>query len=128
MTRIAWLLLAGVIGACGIVLVCCGLVGLAHAAPPQNPDPVLHRWFETQHSVAGAWCCDVADGYILADKDWHQAGDHYEVRIDDKWHPVPADALRDPLGGPNPTGAAIVWYRGFGVDLHIYCFTPGYEY
>jgi len=103
-------------------------IAVAVAAPPPNPDPVLHRWFETQHSVTGAWCCDVADGYILADKDWHQAGDHYEVRIDDQWHAVPADALRDPHGGPNPTGGAIVWYRGFGADMHIYCFAPGFEY
>ena len=100
----------------------------AGAAPPPNPDPVLHQWFETQHSVAGAWCCDVADGFILSDNDWHQQGDHYEVRIGGQWHPIPADAIRDPHGGPNPTGAAIVWYRGSGEDLRIFCFAPGFEY
>jgi len=108
--------------------VCQFFAGLAYAAPPPNPDPELHRWFETQHSVTGAWCCDVADGFILADKDWHQAGDHYEVRIDGAWRPVPPDALRDPHGGPNPTGAAIVWYRESLGDVRIFCFAPGFEY
>jgi hypothetical protein len=103
-------------------------IAVACAAPPPNPDPVLHQWFETQHSVVGSWCCDVADGFILADKDWHQDGDHYEVRIGGQWHPIPSEALRDPLGGPNPTGAAIVWYRGEGADLRIFCFAPGFEY
>jgi hypothetical protein len=103
-------------------------IAAAWGAPPPNPDPVLHQWFETQHSVAGAWCCDVADGYILADKDWRQAGDHYEVRIEGQWYPIPADALRDPHGGPNPTGQAIVWYTGAGSYLRIYCFAPGFEY
>jgi hypothetical protein len=103
---------------------------LACAAPPPGADldSPLHEWFETQHSVAGAWCCDVADGFILADTDWHQAGDHYEVRIDGQWHPIPPDALRDPHGGPNPTGAAIVWYRESGTDVRIFCFTPGFGY
>jgi hypothetical protein len=100
----------------------------AGAALPPNPDPVLHEWFETQHSIDGAWCCDVADGFILADKDWQHAGDHYEVRIKGEWHPIPKDALRDPHGGPNPTGSAIVWYRGEGEDLRIFCFAPGFEY
>jgi hypothetical protein len=100
----------------------------AGAAPPPDPDPALHQWFETQHSVAGAWCCDVADGFILADKDWHQAGDHYEVRIGGQWRPIPPDALRDPHGGPNPTGAAIVWYRESRGEVSIFCFAPGFEY
>jgi hypothetical protein len=108
-----------------VCLVCCRM---ACAAPPPNPDPALHQWFETQHSVAGAWCCDVADGYILGDADWHHAGDHYEVRIAGQWHPIPPDALRDPHGGPNPTGAAIVWYRQSGDDVRIFCFAPGFEY
>jgi hypothetical protein len=103
-------------------------IAVADAAPPANPDPVLHEWFETQHSVTGAWCCNVADGYILPDQDWRQAGDHYEVRIDGTWHPIPPNTLRDPHGGPNPTGAAIVWYLRVGDDLRIFCFAPGFEY
>jgi hypothetical protein len=102
----------------------------AHGAPPPGTDmdSLTHQWFETQHSVAGAWCCDVADGFILADKDWHQAGDHYEVHIGGQWRPIPPDALRDPKGGPNPTGSAIVWYRQSGDDVRIFCFSPGFEY
>jgi hypothetical protein len=103
-------------------------IAVACAAPPPNPDPVLHQWFESQHSVAGAWCCNIADGYILADQDWRHAGDHYEARIDGIWYPIPPDALRDPHGGANPTGAAIVWYLRADDDLRIFCFAPGFEY
>jgi hypothetical protein len=103
-------------------------VGWAAPPPGTDLDGALHEWFETQHSVDGAWCCDVADGFILAGDDWRQVGDHYEVRISGEWHPIPSDTLRDPHGGANPTGSAIVWYRGEGPDLHIYCFAPGFEY
>jgi hypothetical protein len=33
-----------------------------------------------------------------------------------------------PHGGPNPTGAAIVWYRESLGDVRIFCFAPGFEY
>ena len=98
----------------------------ALGAPPPNADPVLHQWFETQHSAGGAWCCDVSDGHILDDGDWRADGIGYAVRISGAWWPVPSDALRDPKGGPNPTGHAIVWFVNAEVP-HIYCFAPGFE-
>lgn len=73
----------------------------------------------------GAWCCNVADGHALDDADRRAAGASYEVRIAGTWHPVANDALRDPVGGANPTGHAIVWY--VGDPPHIYCFAPGFE-
>lgn len=100
----------------------------AHAAPSPDADPDLHEWFEHQHSVAGAWCCNVADGMVLADRDWRHAADQYEVRIDGQWRAIPPDALRDPHGGPNPTGAAIVWFARVLDDVRIFCFAPGFEY
>ena len=108
------ILLAGVI-----------LVGGVH------PPGALHDWFQKQYSVGGAWCCDVADGYILADDDWDMGGpdNGYRVKIKDQWVNVPPQAIRDPKGGPNPTGQAIAWYATFAaVPPHIWCFSPGELY
>jgi hypothetical protein len=41
---------------------------------------------------------------------------------------IPADALRDPNGGPNPTGKAIVWYLKTDYGVHIFCFAPGTQW
>ena len=101
----------------------------AEAAPPDNPDPALHAWFERQHSVSGAWCCDVSDGHFIDDSDVRAAGDHYEVFIEGAWQAVPNDAMRDPnYGGPNETGRPIVWYLVTpDGGIRIYCFAPGTE-
>lgn len=104
------------------------LIG-AHAAPPPGAlDPELHAWFERQHSVVGAWCCNEADGHILSDDDWRGVGDHYEVRIADAWLSVPDTALRDTAGGRNSTGHAIVWFTSNEFGVRLYCFAPGTEY
>jgi hypothetical protein len=103
--------------------------GPTHAEPPPGTDlnGELHHWFERQHSVGGAWCCTIADGHILDDDDWRTARNGYEVRVRGAWLPVPNDALRDPSGGDNPTGKAVVWYSRFGEPPRIYCFCPGWE-
>ena len=103
----------------------------ARAAPPPTADPTgpLHTWFERQYAVNGAWCCNVSDGHMLADEDWRPQGDHYQVRIGGLWYLVPDSALRDPRGGPNPTGAAVIWYTmGALSGVRIYCFAPGTLY
>ena len=97
---------------------------------PGAVDPVLHAWFERQHSRDGALCCDVADGYLVDDDDWRhsQDGQHYEVKIRGGWRTIQSRWLRR-TDEPNPTGKAIVWYR-FSPDeagLSISCFAPGYE-
>ena len=99
------------------------------AAPPPAADlnGPLHTWFEHQHSVTGAWCCKLADGHILAEQDWRVSGDHYQVWINNIWLKVPATALRDPLGSPNPTGHAVVWWTQVGDETVILCFAPGNE-
>jgi hypothetical protein len=99
------------------------------AAPPPETDPngSLHAWFEHQHSVTGAWCCNVADGHVLAESQWRISGGRYEVWINHAWHTVPATALRDPLGSPNPTGHAIAWWTRAGNETVILCFAPGSE-
>jgi hypothetical protein len=97
------------------------------AAPPPNADPRLQPWFDHQHSVGGDWCCHVADGHILSESDWRASGDHYEVRINGIWHSIPNSAVRDPNGGPNPTGHAVAWWVGSGDELAIVCFAQGTE-
>jgi hypothetical protein len=53
------------------------------------------------------------------------------LRIEGDWHApesdVPATSLRDPLGGPNPTGHAVVWWTQAGDEKVILCFAPGNE-
>ena len=106
---------------------------LAHTAladPPANIDlsSPTHAWFEQQHATDGAWCCNVSDGHILDDSDWRHGSSAYEVRINGDWLTIPLDAMRDPKGGPNPTGHAIVWYTVNEYGIRIYCFAPGFEY
>lgn len=98
----------------------------AFPAPPSNPDPVLHEWFDRQRSVRGILCCSIADGHILSDEEWRINGAFYEVYIRGEWHRVLPSQLRDTAGGPNPTGRAIVWYT-IRDRVIIYCFAPGTE-
>jgi hypothetical protein len=98
----------------------------AAAAPPPDADPTLHIWFERQRSVRGVLCCSIADGHILGDDEWRTNGSFYEVYIQGEWHRIQPTQLRDPAGGPNPTGHAVVWYT-VRDRLIIYCFAPGVE-
>jgi hypothetical protein len=95
------------------------------AYPPKGVTvtPELHAWFERQHNVTGGWCCNLGDGHILEPDEWRSSGSRYEVRIDGEWRQVPDSSMRDLSGGPNPVGAAVVWYSKDG--KRIYCFAPG---
>jgi hypothetical protein len=35
--------------------------------------------------------------------------------------------MRDPNGGPNPTGHAVAWWVKTGREIVILCFAPGNE-
>ena len=108
----------------------------AKADPPGNIDidPALHAWFERQHNLRGGWCCNLGDGHIIEDTEWKTSESGYQVLIAGKWYKVDSDTLRRSDGDPNPTGKAIVWYRGYGnrdgdfAWVTIYCFAPGTEY
>ncbi len=135
MTRLGWLLLAGMIGACGLVLVCCEIAGLAHARPPAGVDPAspMAVWFNSKTNTVGRSCCGLGDGEILEDNDVRVVGDHYEVRLVGKWRVVPhPGADTSPAGGPNPTGKSVVWWAPCPAcetsDVIIYCFAPGTMY
>lgn len=92
-------------------------------------NPIIHAWFEKQHNFRKQWCCDISDGHILSDNEWRVHDDAYQVSVLGNWHAIPQDHLVDPAGGPNPTGAAVVWYNVYdtpeGPTVSIFCFTPG---
>ena len=103
----------------------------AYAAPPPGTDlsSWQHQWFERQYNLAHIHCCEIADGHFLDDNDWRVEGDHYVVFIHGVPHEIKPYMMRDPVvGGANPFGKAIVWYKTY-VDgsMHIWCFTPGWE-
>lgn len=100
----------------------------AYPAPPPGlaPNPELHAWFERQHNVSGAWCCDISDGHILNDEEWRMTGDHYEALILGRWYPIQPDQLRRDMNDPNPTGSAVVWYLVIEMGVTIFCFAPGF--
>lgn len=106
-----------------------GTAPTALAAPPPGVDlnSSTHAWFEAQHSATGAWCCSQADGHILDDSDWGQDNFGYWARINGAIQQIPDSALRDPKGGPNPTGHAIVWFTQGDWGVRVYCFAPGWE-
>jgi hypothetical protein len=119
-----------------IALYLCLVGARADDKPPSNIDPALRAWFASQHTLKGAWCCQIDDVHVLDTDEWSVAPDgvHYQVRIHDTWYAVPDDALRRP-DTPNPTGKAVAWYiipaPSNGVDgvdglkPIIYCFAPG---
>lgn len=107
------------------------MLASAALAHPKDGPPLtaeLDAWFTAQHSAQGAWCCDLSDSHLLPDNEWRMVADHYEVRIQGAWHPITPGALRDPKGGANPTGYAVIWYLADENGLRIYCFAPGQLY
>lgn len=105
----------------------------ALAQKPEHPTPDA-EWFKRQHSVTGAWCCDISDGHRLHEEDVRIAsGMHsgWQIRVEGKWFDVPSDAERgNAVDDPNPTGGPVAWYMIWrqsdgSIDLKIYCFAPG---
>ena len=91
----------------------------ALANPPSNADPDLAPWFHSLHNATGMSCCDQADGHILADQDWHQTADGYEIRIDGEWRNVPPDVILK--NSPNPTGSFVAFWAPNVPHPMIFC-------
>jgi len=101
-------------------------LALADPPPGTDLDSPLHKWFETQHNAQGGWCCQLADGKILESDEWRITDSGtYQVFIVGNWQDIQPYMYRNPIGGPNPTGKAIVWYRIIDSGITIFCFTPG---
>ena len=100
-------------------------VYLVPVADAEDDQGRLHHWFEAQRNTVGVSCCGEADGYVLADADWRAIGRRYEVRIHGEWIAVPYWSARDPRGGANPTGKAVVWITQGEDWVQVVCFAPG---
>jgi hypothetical protein len=82
----------------------------------------LKPWFDALKSGKGL-CCSFADGFSVEDVDWDAQDGHYRVRLNDKWLPVPDDAV---VTEPNRYGRAVVWpYQDATGATQIRCFMPG---
>jgi hypothetical protein len=115
---------AGRIGGKIAVAVGLALSQAALAAPPDNPDPALARWFESlKQPGTGASCCSIADCRTV---EFRQDRDGYEVLIDGRWKMSIPFWLRVPLnriidGIDNPTDRGVVC---FTPEAGILCFVP----
>lgn len=114
---LVWLLVAAVVVSC-----------TALAAPPAGSDPSspLGEWYRSLRMPdTGMSCCSEAD---CREVEWRPAGDHYEALIDQRtfgadapgWVPVPSNRIL--VGRENPTGRAVVCWRG-----RVLCFVKASE-
>lgn len=69
--------------------------------------PEIRDWVRGLHDQRGVSCCDTADGQALEESEWDVDGDHYKVKINDQWWPVPESAM---INEPNKLGHAAVWW------------------
>ena len=104
----------------GVKLACLALplaitfAATALARPPTDHplDPFISSWFKgLKHpnlNFYGGYCCDEADGRVLADDEWRTTAEGYEVQVNGDWKSVPPDAILSQTD--NPTGGAVVFY------------------
>jgi len=101
-----------------------GTMSIAVAAPPPDADPSLKSWFEGLHQPGnGASCCSISDCHRLADGDWRETADGYQVRIRGQWVTVPPSRIL--AKEDNPTGGAVACYDE--MQRVIYCFVRSSE-
>jgi hypothetical protein len=118
------LIMAGVVAALILLALAIPVHARDDGRYAQSP---LKPWFDSLKSGKGP-CCSDADGTALSDVDWEATKDgHYRVRIEDKWWPVPDEAI---VTEPNRVGRTMVWpiiYRNGAVldRVDIRCFMPG---
>jgi hypothetical protein len=115
------------IGLClGLLLVVQLTPAFPRDATGRYANSALKPWFDSLKSGKGP-CCSDADGTALSDVDWRSRDGHYQVRIDEQWIDVPAEAVLD---GPNLVGRTMVWPIYYNllsapVRIEIRCFLPG---
>jgi hypothetical protein len=110
-----------------LVLALALCAGAAAASPghSQAGDPALSAWMDDLQNPATGLSCDAFDPHVLGTADWRYAGDHYQIRIAERWRDVPAPAVIDRID--NPTGSAVAFYvgdadRDGSVAPLVYCF------
>jgi hypothetical protein len=108
------------------IMLSMALTLVALAAIAHDPEGRWDYWFLVQKNMRGAPCCDVSHAHILKDEDWKNGGNHYQVRVIDRWYAIEDWQMLKPVE-PNPTGNAILWYNDIAGNFLIYCFTPSRE-
>ena len=93
-------------------------------------DPVNQHtgWFVKQYNKQGAMCCTGHDAYYLEPDEWKIEKQKYRILLNGQWVEVDDSKVRSPVGGPNPTGRAIVWYDVNEYGIAVRCFTTGHEF
>lgn len=105
-----------------LFLICLLAAAATSARPPANATHEFQQWFESlRNPVTGGVCCGEADGKILADDEWRVVGDHYEVKVEGKFIPVPPGAILNRVD--NPTGAPVLFMLG----SQVLCFVRATE-
>ena len=89
--------------------------------------PEQKAWVHDLHSIAGAWCCDIADGQEAQEVVWDVGKKGYTVVIEGKTYDVTPGTIID---APNLIGIPLVWYYMDNDEAHkrsaiIRCFLPG---
>jgi hypothetical protein len=102
-----------------------GAGAMANAGAPRGSDPALAAWIDDLQNPATGLSCDEFDPHLLDGADWRSAGDHYQIRIANRWRDVPAPAVID--RSDNPTGNAVAFYvsaadHDGSVAPLVYCF------
>lgn len=118
-------LLLAIIGLAFAAWLYAGGAADAHWKPQYGKaDPVIQKWYRTQHNAQGEWCCDKSDGHpfygaYALNKDGSVTLDLGKAGK----RTLPTYMV---LKGANPTGHAVWWWAPIGPDLHHdYCFAPG---
>ena len=102
---------------------------VAGSAAAHDPVNQHTEWFVKQYNKHGAICCAGHDAYYLDPDEWKIDKQNYYVLLSGRWIEVDDSKMRDPrVGGPNPTGRAIVWYDVNEYGIGVRCFTTGHEF
>ena len=97
----------------------------AHPNDSAASNSAVSAWIDNLLNPATGLSCDKFDPHLLTSADWRDDGDHYQIRIAQRWRDVPAPAVID--RADNPTGSAVAFYIGAAdqdgsVAPLVYCF------
>ena len=76
---------------------------LAIGEQAHDPDGKWDEWFLLRRNLRGASCCDISHAHYLNEGDWRSDGNHYQVKVGDRWRDV-QDWQMLKRAEPNRTG------------------------
>ncbi len=87
-------------------------------------DPARDDWYSSLKNTQNVMCCDKSDGHQWPDKWTREIGTQWFVYLNDKWVPVPPQAV---IKTPSIDGQAYLFRMVIPVDGSpdgIRCFVP----